>query len=221
MIRQKHVIWSVVLCVLVLSTKAYSYIWSNGAGGGYEDPPAEGQSVVRNSIESYIIMGAGFYFDAVSGIHKVLKMVELQDTNGINENDFNQILENTLLNMQNAITTYNELVIRAELTPYKESVLETLKEFPYDEFMVQNGLNRDVFNDVEDYLYKGDITGVFKRTHARLVRIDAMLNMVKNEFALNKDVSIPNLWQLNETTAQLSLFGSYTARVFANLEFQK
>jgi hypothetical protein len=218
MIRQKkHTVWLVVLCIIFICTSGYSIIWHNKGGSGYEEPDG-GQSIINNSIESNIVQGAGYYFNAVSGIQKLLRSVELKNTNGIDEAEFNQVLDDAIKDIKSAISTYDKLIKKAEVTPYRQSFQEALKDFSYDDFMVQNDLNRTIFNEVEDYLYKGDITGVFKRTYAKLVQIDAMLNTVKNEFTLNKVVSTPILWQLNETTAQLSLFGSYTARIFEAIQ---
>jgi hypothetical protein len=207
----------VVLCILFISKSGYTRIFHNHGGNGYEEPDG-GQSIINNSIESNIIQGAGYYFNAVSGIQKLLRLAELKDSNGIDEAEFNHVLNEAIQNIQSAITTYDILIKKAEVTPYRQSFQEALKDFPFDDFMIKNGLNRTIFNEVEDYLYKGDITGVLKRTYAELIQIDAMLDTIKSEYIVNKDISTPNLWQINENTAQLSLFGSYTARVFNTIK---
>jgi hypothetical protein len=216
--QNKNTVWVVVLCILFISTSGYSYIWHNKGGNGYEEPDV-GQSIINNSIESNIVQGAGYYFNAVSCIQKILRVVELKDSNGIDEAEFNKVLDDAIQNMQSAITTYEELIGKAVNTPYKESIQSSLMNFHYDDFMIEHSLNRAIFNEVEDFLCRGDITGVFIRTHQTLVNIDSILDTVKSEFSANNDVSIPVLWKLNETISELSIFGSYTARVF--MQFNK
>jgi hypothetical protein len=212
-----HTYWLVVLFTIIVSANGYSYIAHNHGENGYDEPDG-GQSNTNSYIKSDIIQGAGYYFKAVSGIQKLLRIVELKDANGIDEAEFNETLDDAIHNIQSAITTYDKLIKKAEVTPYRQSFQEALKDFPYDDFMTQNGLNRTIFNEVEDFLHRGNITGVFKRTFATLAQIDGMLNTIKSEFTLNRDVSIPVFWRLNETAAQLSLFGSYTARVFNTIQ---
>jgi hypothetical protein len=107
------------------------------------------------------------------------------------------------------------LVRQAENTPYNESVITRLKNFDYQSFMLENNLNPVVFAEVERYLQMGDITGLLKKVHNDLVELAEMLKSVNGELALNRVPQLPELWRINETFSRLSLFGSYTARIFS------
>ena len=126
-------------------------------------------------------------------------------------------MKSALENMNNAKQTYEFLIQTAIKTPYNQSVIDILKDFDYESLMKENGLNGTIFEKVRGFLQKGDITGVFKYTYFRFLEIIYYLD------AINLDVyryHLPGLsiyWRLNESTADVSLFGSYVARVFAGI----
>ena len=195
-------------------------IWGNGAGGGYDDGGDGGDGVagttaINNPIEYYITLGAGYYLNATSDFQEFLKMVEVQDIEGLDFFALQKKAGSSLLNVQNAAFIYMILVRQAENTPYNEAVITRLKDFDYQSFMLENNLNTVVFADVKGYLQTGDITGLLKKVYNDLVELAAMLKSVNGELALNQLPQLNELWRINETFSRLSLFGSYTARIFS------
>jgi hypothetical protein len=209
----------VVTFVLVLWCYAFPYIKNNGAGGGYggDGETTDGTHGENMTIENYIVEGAGHFFRAKKDIQELLEIVELQDVQGIDFENMNRAVDSALLNMNLAVDTYDSLIAAAEATPYNETVLCKLRYFNYFGYMWEHGLNWIVFNRVELYLGNGNITGVFKYSRSRFLEARQLLNTVKEELSLNKLPATPVFWQLNETFDEISLFGSYVARVFASL----
>jgi hypothetical protein len=204
------------LAILLLDMNVYSYIKSNGAGRGYVETGSIAD-ISNNSIEALIIQGAGNYFSARSNIDTLLKMVELQDIQGLDTNVFTGEIDNAVTGMKNALQTYETLIKEAELTPYNETVVAKLKDFNYESFMISNGLVKDVFGEVENFLSNGDITGALKKTHTDFSQILMLLQNVKSELSSNRMADISVFWRLNETCARSDIFGSYVARIFSVL----
>jgi len=201
---------------------ALGYVWQNGAGGGYDDVGDGGDGVsgtagINNTIEYYITLGAGYYLNATSDFQEFLKMVEVQDIEGIDFFALQKASGKSLVNMENAAFIYMILVRQAEITPYNEAVINRLKDFEYQSFMLENNLNPVVFAEVGGFLQKGDITGLLKKVHNDLKVLAAMLKSVNEELYMNRVPQLSDLWRINETFSRLSLFGSFTARVFRSL----
>jgi hypothetical protein len=205
-----------VIFVLTLFCYAYPYIKNNGAGGGYggDGENTDGKSM---TIENYIVEGSGHFLCAKKDIQELLKIVELQDVQGIDFENMNRVVDNALLNINHAVETYDSLIETAEATPYNETVLSKLRYFNYFGYMMENGLNWIVFNKVEAYLRNGNITGVFKHSHSRFLEVKQLLNNIKEEVSMQRLPDISVFRRLNETCDKISLFGSYVARVFASL----
>lgn len=197
-----------------------AYVNCNGAGGGYE-PPGRSLTITNSTIDSYIIESAGFYFAAKLDVEAFLRSIELQDSQGIDYKGLNIVLNRAIANMKAAIAAYETLIREAENTPYNEAVQLKLKTFDYVGFMSFYRLNPIVFEDAAVCLKKGDITGVFKKNHARLVHILELLQVIYNQTSLNKLPGLSIIWQLNEECCEASLFGSYVARVFNALPTNK
>ncbi len=223
--KHKHRIFLVLLVLftaIIFAVNVYPYINFNGVGGGYgsggqgESPGI--QSVESQSIEYYIQAAATYYLEANSHIQTLLKLVEQQDLQGIDYNKLQSEVKRALVSMQMARDTYGQLIRKAEATPYNETVLVKLRDFDYESFMEKNGLNPILFGLVRQYLQNGDITGMFKRTHADVtVMIDLLVKIrdIVSQYRL-PDISL--FRQLNETQALSSVFGSYAARVFSEIQ---
>ncbi|MCX6579804.1 MAG: hypothetical protein NT166_06430 [Candidatus Aminicenantes bacterium] len=213
---KKYVLFIVYigLLILLMDVNAYSYIKSNGAGRGYE---GSGDSVesINVSIEPLIIQGAGYYFAASSNIATLLKLVELRDVQGLDFNVLNNEIDNAIGNMKNAIQTYENLVKEAEVTPYNETVQTKLKNFKYEAYMISNGLNKDVFDEVKNFLSIGDITGSLKKTHKDFKIIFELLLTIKSESSLTRVADLSIFWRLKEKCSESDLFGGYVSRIFS------
>lgn len=211
-IHYKFLKITLISCMIILcNINIFPVINCNGAGGGYG---GDGLIAATNTIETYIIEGAGYYLAANTAIQELLQIVELQDTLGMDTDRLNTLADLAAANMKNAVETYGKLIGEAGATPYNEDVQAALKGFSYDSYALANGLNKEIFSVVKDFLKKGDITGVLKYTHLSFTRIFETVNGIKEGLSRGEAPGAPVLRHLNEACAENSLFGSYVSRVF-------
>ena len=223
--KQKHRIFTGLLAAftaIIFVGNVYPFINFNGAGGGYgssgqgESPGI--QAVEYQSIEYYIQAAGTYYLEGNSHIQTLLKLVEQQDLHGIDYSMLQSEIKRALVSMQMAKDTYGQLIRKAEATPYNETVLLQLRDFDYESFMEKNGLNPVLFNLARQYLQNGDITGMFKRTHADVTVMIDLLVKIRDIVSQYSLPYISLFRQLNETQALSSVFGSYVARVFSEIQ---
>lgn len=210
----KHPILTVSMVFIVMTlanNNLFSYISCNGSGSGYEGSNGSEGLTYTAAIDNIIIEAAGYYLQGNSDIQAILKMVELQDLTETDYTELQRLVNSALENITSARLTYEKLVNQAEATPYNPVVLEQLKSFDYKTFMSANRLNEPVFKRVETFLSAGDITGAFKYVLSAVRDIEDLLITVKTEMDFNR---LEPYWQLNERCAETTLFGSFIARVF-------
>ncbi|MCP5053412.1 MAG: hypothetical protein GY940_39975 [bacterium] len=211
------------LAVLVLITlglgvmPSFAVISFNGAGDGYDEtgnPDGTAERGGGTSIEVLIVRGAGYSLQAGKHTDAILRIVEWQNIRGLNMDELEKETDNAIGNIELALETYGLLVRQAEATAYNNAVTQRLRTLNYDRFREANRLNGDIFAEVEGFLGSGDITGIFKRKHADVNQIAALLKSVKEDLGSNRVPDLKILWELNETFSRSNLFGSYVARVF-------
>jgi hypothetical protein len=215
--NRKHLILMIFtgLCtLLIIGMNAYPFINNNGAGGGYDGGGGGGIVKYSDTIEDYIVKGGGYFLKADSDIKIILRMVELQDLQGIDYREMQTVVNSALENMNNAKQTYEALIQKAGITPYNQAVIDILKNFDYGTFRKENGLNSVIFSRVRSFLQMGDITGIFKHTYSRYLEIIVLLDLIKQSVYRYRLPGLSIFWRLNEKSAFTALFGSYVARVF-------
>jgi virulence-associated protein VapD len=208
-----------VMILLVTPADVLSRIMQNGAGTGYDESDEtsgfqSGYLNIGNTIERYVIKGAGYYLDAYSDILAFLNRMELSDMQGMDYNESRQILDRAMANMIDVLKIYERLIKKAEVTPYNEAVISKLMEFDYNGFMQERGLNSVIFGKVEDHLKRGDITGLLRQMYTEFAVIAGLLSSVRDELNLEKLTEMSKVWRLNERCSQALLFGQYGSMVF-------
>jgi hypothetical protein len=116
--------------------------------------------------------------------------------------------------MNHAVKTYYQLIHRAERTPYNQAFISKLMDFDYVGGMEKWKLNSVIFNKVEAFLHKGDVTGCYKHIYDECLAITWMLYPVKYDLFLNRMPELSGLWKINERCSEMLLFGQYLSRVF-------
>ena len=152
-----------------------------------------------------------------SNIQRILAAVEGQDSRAADFQELRLAAQNAFNQMNAARETYEELILIAAGTPYNEIVISKLVNFDYRGFGQEQHVNGIIYHEVEEYLQKGDITGVFKKVYSSLSGITGMAAEVKGEISQYRLPAPQLCWRLNEAISETALFGSYVARVFAAL----
>jgi hypothetical protein len=221
-LTKKNLILAILVGALIFlatPTNVFARIMQNGAGGGYggadETNSLKGRTLgMVNTVEKYVIIGASFYLNAYSDILTFLNRVELSDLQGMDFYESRQILDRALNNMTDALKTYNRLIKKTEITPYNDIFIAKLLDFDYNGFMQEHGLNSVVFDKVEEYLKKGDITGLIKRMYTDFTIILGILNSIRDELYFERLPNMSEIWELNERCSKTLLLGQYASRIF-------
>lgn len=115
--------------LLALNMNVYPHIAANRASLAYSEPTTK-QSSMGDSIEDKIIAAASSFFQGRSNIQSLLVIIELQDIKGINSATLDPVIKAALTHMQKARDLYQQIVVRANQTPYNKATLALLKSFP-------------------------------------------------------------------------------------------
>lgn len=219
MIKQTEfkVVSKVLLAVFVLflvQVNAFALIYGNESQKGFGNPG--GKSSVP-TIKTYVLQGAGYFLDSYSDILQLLNKIELAELNGIDYIELQKIAARAGDNIRGQMETYLNLTQLADAAPYDQAVIDLLTGFDYAAFQQEKGLNSIIFADVQSYLSKGDIRGVYHRFLAVAAVLQAQLNIIKTDIDANRFPQSADLWNLDQNAAQSLLFGQYTAEVFCRV----
>ncbi len=209
----------------LLSTYGWAIIPGNGSGNGYTGDgtgngryTSESQTSGNQVIEDYVIEGAGHFLEAKIHIATFSNILELAKPEKPNFSEQQQAIADALVSIRAAKQTYLKLIDKANNTPYDWEMLVRLYYFDYEWFRRYYKLNREIFEPVVRYLSCGDITGYYKDTYTRFCHIENTILTIKGEVDANKLIDGPNIWHLNEYSAETLMAAQYVSRVFAALK---
>jgi hypothetical protein len=217
--KVKHIILTVLIGVLLFSAApVYARLcgnWSDGAfTGGDGTGSTDGANLACFTIEELIIKGAEYFFKAHADINWLSENVEISDIYGADYYTLWWAVNSALDNMNMARYYYQELQYKANNTPYNQVVINKLLNFDYDSFQEENGLLKDIFSEVKEYLVKGDVRGVYSRTSTYFATLKNTLEAIKGELYAGKVPSNNHMWNLNQVCAKAHMFGQYVSRIF-------
>jgi hypothetical protein len=215
----KYLIQAVLVAaiiIILMPINLIAIICANGSGGSFcdEESISQGKPGGSNLIESHVIEGAGHFLNAYSNILLFLNRVEKSDLEEMDYNEAALILDRAIDNMENALTVYNRLIAIAERTPYNKNAIDKLMDFDYKGFMIKNGLNIEIFKNLERYLKNGDVTGMYIYINGNFQKIKKMLKTIKNDIDAVIMTENSKLWLLNEKCSEIIIFGQYASRIF-------
>jgi hypothetical protein len=164
-----------------------------------------------------IIEGAGYFLKSHSDMLLILNKVELSALSGPDYPGMQALMKDALENMEKAGETYKSLIAAAKETPYNPEVITKLMMFDYETFRETNGLNKDIFSRVKNYLVKGDVTGLYVLLESDMVFIIQQLKVIKSSIDTGTFPGISLLWRLNQKYSESLLTGQYIAEVFKSL----
>jgi hypothetical protein len=187
-----------------------------GFGGDNCDRGGTSSLAVPSSqtIEQYIVEGAGYYLQSYSDMLLLLNKVEMSEIYGLNYEEAQGIINSAINRLENAKTAYFGLKTLAAVTPYNPDVIHLLVTFDYKNFQKEKGLNPYIFNQVETFLSKGDIRGVYDKLYEDIDTILGKLYNVKYSLDKNEFPVLEELWRINQVYSESISFGQDVAEVF-------
>jgi hypothetical protein len=203
--------------LIFMNIKVYSVLVGNYTDCGFGGGGGESKSLTSFTIRIYIIEGAGYFLNSHSSIQALLNRVELSELNVIDFNEMKEILYKAIEDMEKAKDSYYNLKQEADKTPYNPVMINFLLNFDYGGFQEEKGLNLTIFENVKNYLSRGDIRGIFSNFLANSESILEQLYAIKEWLDADKLPEISILWRVNQTYVEAHLFGQYTSEVFYDI----
>jgi hypothetical protein len=173
----------------------------------FEEPGSTG-------IRQYVIEAAGSFLKSQSDFLLFLNKIEMEEINGVDYAELQQVINNAVVHMENARAKYNALTQLADNTPYDQPTITVLMGFDYASFQGSKGLNSVIFNEVETYLSGGDVRGLYHQLLADTQFILDQLTVIKSDVDAEVIPGNSGPWQVNQSYCETLLFGQYAAEIF-------
>ncbi|MCK4763331.1 MAG: hypothetical protein KAW12_14125 [Candidatus Aminicenantes bacterium] len=202
--------------LLLFSLYSTAVIYYNEAPKGLCGS-GESSSSTTETLNGYVIEGAGYFLGSYSDFLHFLKLIELAELDGLQYGEAGMTLDRAIEKMENAKEVYTMLKEAADNTPYDPVVIEKLLNFDYDWFQKKNGLNEPIFDKVKGYLEKGEIKELFGKALSDTEEVLKIAKKIKASIDAEEIPELSILWDLDETLSQSLRFGQYVARVFHDI----
>lgn len=205
-------IFIVLFFLLMLNVKSYSYVIANYGECGFND---EGEKSLP--ISYYIVESAGYFLKSHSDILLFLDRVEMSEINDIDYKELRDILYRAIENMEKAKEAYYVLKQKLDATPYNQVMINYLLSFDYNGFLYERGLISEIFKEVETFLVKGNVRGIYDRLLKNTEKILDKLYLIKDSVDADTFPNISILWRVNQYYIETLLFGQYSAEVLKSI----
>jgi hypothetical protein len=177
-----------------------------------------GDGYSQTSLDNYIIDGAGYFLEAYSNTLLLMKKIEWNSKESLKTDEVKLLVEKALKNMELAREAYANLTRTADNTPYNPGVIEKLKDFDYDAFQKDNGLNPRVFSAVKSYLVNGEIRKIYYDFSSTIEEIIGLVKQVKRQIDAGNFTPVKEIWKLNGLFSESLLFGQYVSQVLYDIQ---
>ncbi len=219
--KSEHQVSKIFLVMFVLlavaTTPSFSRIVFNYFGTAYGESDVGEKS--SSAIEALVTEGAGYFLKSYSDYLLFLNKIELWESQTDGYFELQDILNRSIVNMENAKKAYDGLVKLAEVTPYNRKVIGRLQNFDYANFVTKNGLSGIIFEDLEKYFKKGDVTGSGKMIYSKCTSILDLFYSLKNEYIdVERFPDLKICWTIQQHYAQSLLFGQYVAEILYGIK---
>lgn len=194
-----------LMMVFLLALPVLPKFIANATEEGY-------QGGEKGLIGKTVMEGAGFFLKSQSDFLMLLNKMELEEVSGINFYELRDITDSILVNLEQAQTTYTELLQITEKACYNAEMIANLKNFNYLDF--RNHTNAVIFNEVQEYLANGDIRGIYVHLLTVTQNLLAKVNGIQAILANDQLPANATLWAITQIYSETLLFGQYTAEIF-------
>jgi hypothetical protein len=201
-----------IIIIISLNLNSFSWWYANHTDSAYG---GDGENGI--SISDLVVDGAGYFLESYSNTLLFMKKIEWSGKTALDYDELKNLVDKALDNMKSAKETYVNLKQAADTAPYNPAVIDALKQFDYNGFKEANSLNGDIFKEVNGYLVKGDIRGVYARILLDTENIILLLERIRDQVDAGDFPVIGDVWNVNHAYSQSLLFGQYTSQVLASI----
>ena len=219
----KRIIISMILTLSLMSVLAYGRIYANWPCLLYDGqcpPENSNQSSIQSlspSLGQLSIDAAGFFLQSNSDYQAFLKKVELAEIYGVNNEELNELITNSIENMEMANSLYYQVWEISKTLDRNPVVLQMLNKFNYRLFLVEKKFIPSIFKEVEFFLKPGNMPGAFEKVYNDTGDIIQGMKSIKTILDSNS-IDIPKCWEVNQLFLKAQIFGQYISMVFFEIK---
>jgi hypothetical protein len=198
-----------VICLLVCSGQGIGVIKGTGSSVAFES-----NLLKSSSVNQFVVEGASYFLKSHSSYLALLQQIEISEIEYIPLGILNETADTAISKMQDTISAYAQLKAWADVTPYNEDVVSSLKLFNYMEFQREHNLSPAIFWKVREYLKNGDVRGIYDKMLEDSNSILKSLAGIGVDLTVGKIPSNISLWSLNQFYLECLMFDQYVSMVF-------
>jgi hypothetical protein len=224
--KLKRNVFFMVIVLFCLSSAAYPMMIANESCIIFPNQcDSDGESKARITdglpkIGHLIAESAGFFLESNSYLQLLLSKVELAEINGIDYYATKNILKKAITKMEKSNISYMNLYLQALSTEYDDYVVMILEKFNYKRFELENRLNPTIFKKTKFYLSSADVRGIYCHLYSETFNILQQLHILNDQLESKNIPDVAYLWRINQTYAEVELFGQYVAEIFYKIKKQ-
>lgn len=213
---------SLIILMVAISINVFSMIYANNGDCAFKSGCDEGGEGGESTfylpssggiMGMYIVEGAGYLLDARAGVSTFMSKFETTELTGADFVGMRDTLSKVIEKMEMANANFAFINYIAATSQYRESVIERLKTFDYDDFQKRWGLYPTVFDRVKGFLAVGDVRGVFSEISTDIGLLLERLYTLKAVLNADQFPSVQSVWQFNQAFSENIFFGQYMAMV--------
>lgn len=219
----KRIIISMILTLSLMSVFSYGwfvYNWPCLLYDGQCPPENSNPSSIQSlspSLGQLSIESAGFFLQSNSDFQAFLKKIELAEIYGVNDDELMELITSAIENMEMAHSIYYRVWQLSKSLKRNPVVLQKLAQFDYGLFIEEKRFIPSIFNEVENYLKKGNMPGAFEKIYNDTGEILQGMKNLKSIKESNS-IDIPLCWEVNQRLLESALFGQYISQVFSEIK---
>jgi len=166
----------------------------------------------NQDIKDYILKSSVAFLDSECRFIQVLLMLEA------NQNGYDLKLNEAITSLENAVSSYSDLVKITAATPYNDSFINKLKTFDYQLFMTQHSMITELFKKVESTLKVGNVNHVWETALLNTKQLLNNLYAIKTAIDTQAYPQNDLLFETNQLYMQTHLYLQYASQVFTAIK---
>jgi hypothetical protein len=180
----------------------------------FNDPEAPFPKKTSIQIGDMITDSASELLQSAAEAFLFLNEVEIAGRNGLNVNAALQRVDMAAARVDQALNLFQNIIVTGSEAGYERRRIAKLKDFSYDRFARENGLNVETMGQVSAYLSRGNILGFYRRHVRNLYALRNTLQRIKVDLLAGRRSENQVLWSLLQQYNSTMIFGNYASMVF-------
>ncbi len=180
----------------------------------FNDPETPFPGKTSTQIGDMITDSASELLQSAADAFLFLNEVEIASRNGLNVPAALQRVDLAAARVERALLLFKNIIATGHEAGYEPRRIGKLKNFTYDRFARENGLNTETMNEISAYLAEGNVLGFYRRHAHNLQSLLDTLTVIKADLLAGRLSTNQILWSLLQQYNNTMIFGNYASMVF-------